>query len=116
VLLDQSEGLLRTDASHAFVEVGADQEAHVDQLLARNAQVRERGLEEISSGRTSTKTSFRGSFRRPLIARFFTRRGEPNRRASKSCDAAHTRSRFGPSRSPEPRLPRCLNDRDPEEI
>src|SRR5881296_1230865 len=32
--------------------------------------------------------SLRGSFRRPVIARFFTSRGEPNNRESKSCDAA----------------------------
>src|SRR5205807_10526908 len=41
MFLDQGERLLRTDASYAFVEVGADQEAHVDELFARDPQVRE---------------------------------------------------------------------------
>src|SRR5712692_1416469 len=45
VLLDQSERLLRPDSFDAFVEVRADQQAHVDELFARDAQVRQRRFE-----------------------------------------------------------------------
>src|SRR5881628_1363881 len=45
VFLDQRERLLRPDSFHALVEVRPDQQAHVDELFARDAQVRQGGLE-----------------------------------------------------------------------
>src|SRR3989442_2295454 len=45
VFLDQRERLLRPDSFHALVEVRPDQQAHVDEFFARDAQVRQRGLE-----------------------------------------------------------------------
>src|SRR3989454_11596772 len=45
VFLDERKGLLRPDPLDAFVEVRADQQAHVDELLARDAEVRQRGLQ-----------------------------------------------------------------------
>src|SRR2546425_3150813 len=45
VFLHERQGLLRPDPLDAFVEVRADQQAHVDELLARDAEVRQRGLQ-----------------------------------------------------------------------
>src|SRR5207247_3852689 len=45
VLLDQRERLLRPDALYTVVEIRADQEAHVHELLARHPEIRERRLE-----------------------------------------------------------------------
>src|SRR5881398_2271424 len=45
VLLDQRERLLRPDAPYAVVEIRADQEAHVHELLARHPEIRKRRLE-----------------------------------------------------------------------